>query len=247
MSTETPEAVASSAERTPTSVATEWRSGLLSGLFFGVLSGLAAWLIIEAVVPLIKIPDEITSKMMSVPAPMVQANKLKQELFTFGTLGALAGLVLAVGEGIARKCWKTMAFGGLGAGLLGAAFGALAGYVGHVEFLQLKGADVSDIVRTFAVQCSALGIVGAGVGIALTGLLIRRPGPVFNGAIAGLLSAGLAVVAYTVVAALFFANTITDVIVPLRATERVIWVCLTLGLLGALTASIAHSATTRSK
>jgi len=228
-------------------VPSTWKSSAIGALLFGVLGGLVAWVAIEMFLPMIKIPDEITSKMMSVPEPMVQKINLKREIFTLTVIGGLAGLALAVGEGFSRRCWKSAILGGIACAVLGAAFGALAGYVGHVAYLQLKASRaMSDLVRTMVVHGSMFAIIGGGVGLALGALLVRRVGATIKCFIAGLLAAVLAVVIYTVLSAVFLPNAITDVVIPLKAAERVLWICLATGLLGLVVAAIARPAAPKS-
>lgn len=226
----------------PTSPAVRtWNTGTFGGLLFGIAGGLLAWVAIEAFVPMIKPPDDEVSDLMAIPDSMIQEYNMKRAIFALGVIGGFAGLGLAVGEGVFRRCWKTTIAGGIACGVLGAAFGALAGYVGHIEYVRLKVVpDMTDLQRTLAVHGTMFAIIGAGVGLVLGALLVRRGGMAIKCLFAGLLSAVLAVVLFTILAATLMPNTITDVVIPAKAAERVLWICLTVGLMGLMIAAIAH-------
>ncbi len=237
------EQTSSSATAGSSAVNTEWQSSAMRAVLFSLLGALIAWVLIEAFLPMIKIPEELTANVMNPPARLVHANELKRAMFTFAVFGGLAALALAAGEGLARKSWKTALFGGLACGVLGVLFGALAGYVGHIEHLQLEqNAEMSDMTRTFIVQGSMLGIIGGAVGMGIGMFLIRRLGATITCLVTGILAAVLAVVAYTLLASFFLPNTITDVVIPIKQHERLLWLGMTTCIVGLLLAAIASPA-----
>jgi hypothetical protein len=210
-----------------------WKGGPLAGLLFGLLGGLLAYLLIQAFHPLFAIPDEVTANMMTVPDELQRPVDRNNAMAALAILGGAAAAALSVGEGLCRRSWLTVLAAGAACTLLGAAVGCLAGYLGFIglEHYQSR-ADLTNLVKTLRVQSAMLGALGAGVGLGLGAFAARRFGAAIQGLIAGLLAGGLAGMVYPVICAAFMPGVITEVVVPIWTTERLVWIGLFTGLVG---------------
>jgi hypothetical protein len=123
------------------------------------------------------------------------------------------------------------------AGGMGALWGALAGFLGHLVFEYSKRLpEVSDLAKAISFNGVMLGILGAGVG--LTGGLLF--GPVRRSAAEGLARGALAGVLTSLIhlfaLAVFVPAAMTSVLLPLEAVDRLLWFGLFSVLFGTLVA-----------
>lgn len=218
-----------------------WKSGPCAGLLFGLLGGLLAWLIIEAGHPLFALSEEVVTTQMTVPDELQRPVDRNNTMAALAILGGAAAAALAVGEGLCRKSWLASLVGGAACTLVGAAFGCLAGYVGFIGLEHYEPRpDLSDLVKTLRVQGAMLGALGGGVGLGLGIFLARRLAAVIQCLVAGLLAGALAGIAYPMLAAVFLPGVITEVVVPICAKERLLWIAIFTGLVGVTIPGIAR-------
>lgn len=212
---------------------TVWKSGPVIGLLFGLLGGLLAWAVVHAAYPFFVVPDEALAGRMTVPDELQRPVDRNNAMAALAVLGAASAVALSAGEGLCRRSLQAALIGGAVCGLIVAAIGCAAGYLGFIgmEYYQSRP-DLTELAKTLRVQSAMLGAIGGGVGLVLAVLLARRLLAAILCLVAGILAGAIAGMAYPMICAVLMPNVITEVVIPLRAPERLLWTLLFAGLVG---------------
>jgi len=230
-------------ERVAAAEATAWKGGVMAGLFWGLLAGMLAWLVVQAVHPVFWTTEGV-DEVGFLPLDVQWKLDRNNAMFVAALLGGLTGAGLAVSEVLGRQSWRTALAAGAASACVAALLGGLAGYLGHHVFELYKShAQITDLekaIRVHGVMFATLGCgVGLGAGISL-GRSIRIA--VFY-VLGGLLAGVLAGITYPMIVAMLMPGAMTTVLIPQEIGERLLWFGLFAGLVGAIIPSVARSAT----
>jgi len=150
-------------------------------------------------------------------------------------LGGLIAGAIAIGEAFARRSPRAV----LLAVPLAAAGGCAAGWIGSLAYEAFGIGPLASLGDTVKAQAPMLGLLGAGVGLALGGShLSLRGGLALSGA--GLLAGLLASLVYPVAVSVLLPTASTDSLIPQGAVNRLVWIGIAAGLLGATVAGAAR-------
>jgi hypothetical protein len=191
--------------KSPESVTQPSADPLRLTLAAGLLAGLAAWGLCEALVAPYKLPDHLIGKMGAGTeiSRLTTAAAARRATITYTALGAALGLALGLAGGVARRSIA----GGLTAALLGAAAGAGAGFGGSravMPYFHQFGVQITDNLAVPILLHGAIwSAVGAVGGLAF-GLGCGNPKSVGRATLGGLIGALLGTVGYELVGALAF-------------------------------------------
>ncbi len=217
-----------------------WRSGPLQGFILAVIGGSIAWFVIEATSPVFLIPKEYHLEELGPPPEEVfahyaaQAKAIRQNAMLDMTwVGAFVAGMLALGESIRRGCIKPA----LLALPIGAVAGCAAGFVGSFARSALNVDELPSLFETVVLQIAMLGTLGAGIGLAL-GLSTKSWVKVL---VSGLFAGILAGVLYPAAVSVLLPTTATDTLIPNGATNRIVWIWISVGLLGLITTMTCQS------
>lgn len=152
------------------------------------------------------------------------------DVFFLTLWGVLLTLGLSVAQGLYQPSAGAAIVGGIVAVVIGALFGAGAGFAGHYSFKLLPDkTDMDPLVLTIVAQGIMLGILGAGVGLAF-GMLTRGQHGVVKSTAFGLLAGILASMAFAVSTSMLTPTTDTFATIPESVgMGRVLW-CLVIGV-----------------
>jgi hypothetical protein len=178
-----------------------------------VLSGLAAWLVWEAVAGYFA-PRAEAKTILGTEQMLVTVAARERAGVLGGAAGAaILGAALGLGLGFAGGWARRMARAGLRAGLAGAVLGMMAGiaasWVLLPVFYRYESPISGDLILPLLTQGGVWTLVGATGGLAL-GLGLGDRGQALRGALGGLLGAALAATIFEAVGAFAFLNDETD-------------------------------------
>ena len=206
----------------------------LVGLGLGLVAALAVFCLIQAVHPVYHMPRELHLGMGN-PAWQVEGNRAEQRridrrhaMLYLGSLGAALGLLLGIGEGVARRS----ALPALAVLPLGIAGGIAGGFFASLVQEWVKSnVGLAEIRHTVAAQLAlALPLAGAlGWGL---GLATQSLGGFLKTLLAGLAAGALAAVIYPLLASVLLPGISTDALLPEQAGSRLLWLGLLAGLIG---------------
>ncbi len=224
-----------------------WRSGPARGLVLGLMGGGITWALLYVSYPVFLIPEELRN--LPTPAPVedlarhaaavVEADCCNA-IFAVGVLGAVVGVVLAIGEGVARGSLGKALAVAFGCAVIGAASGCLAGWFGHLVLQacrQIEG--LTPLARTIRVQGVMLATVGAGIGLGIGALLGGRLKTTLTCLVAGIMAGVMTGMLYPFLTAMLMPGVNTEVLVPKQIGSRFLWMGLSTGLLGLMIYGVA--------
>lgn len=220
----------------------------LVGAILALAAGIAAWALIGAVAPVIPRVSWPTMPSGELAAKL-NAEQQRIDCYNgiigFGLFGAILGGAMAVGEGLARRSLRTALGGGLLLAVVGAAFGGLAGVVGHVV-RNACGLDkaVVPLGNSLCLYVASLATLGGGIGLGL-GLLTRRVCQIATHLFTGILAGGLAGVLYPVLLSYCLPSVGAAAVIPAAGGGRLLWAALASGLIGLLIPGTALRRTRR--
>jgi hypothetical protein len=201
-----PQAITGALDRSP-------RRLTLLALAAGAFSGLAAWLVWDAVSGYFAPQSEVvrilgTDQMIVTVEGRVRAG-IRGGAVSAAILGAALGLGLGLAGGLARRTARA----GLGAGLAGVVLGTLGGFgaswVLLPVFYRNERPISGDLILPLLTQGGVWSVVGAAGGLAL-GLGLGSLRLAVRAGLGGLLGAVLGAVAFEAVGALAFPHDETD-------------------------------------
>ena len=222
-------------------------AGPLAWLLVALAAGAVAWVLLETFDPVFAVPEHLAN--LPTPAPVEDLIALemasrkaetRNAILFVGILGAAVGGSLAVGEGVARRSGRAVLTAALAATAVAAAFGCLAALAGHAVFDYHRPLqDLSPLAKTIRTQGAMLATLGAGIGLAV-GLFSGSWRTGLTCLAGGLLAGVLAGMVYPMLAAVFLPGVATELVVPLGAVDRLLWIAVIAGLAAAIISSVAR-------
>lgn len=229
-----PTAAGNQEVRTAESAPGGWRTGPLTGFILAVVGGAIAWGIIESTSPVFMVPEKYHIVSLGPPPEKVAALKAVQAkvdrlntMLEVTWLGALVAGMIALGESIARRSLTPV----LIAVPVSAVAGLVAGFVGNLAWAALTMGPLTTLRETAVVQALMLGVLGIGVGLALS-LSSKSLKRVAASGIAGMAVGVLAGILYPIGISLLAALATTDSVVPKGAVNRLFWIGICAALWG---------------
>jgi hypothetical protein len=206
---------------------------------FGLVGGLVAWGLFQALYPIFTIPAELADIEMPNSKQSAELLIAEQEASLFnavlilGWTGALLAGAMAAGEAWARRSWRMALAGVVGCALAGALSGGVAGWVGHTVYywLLIPFEGTTSLRGTVVVQMTMLAVLGGGIGLAMGSLTGCARGA-WTRLLAGVLAGVFAGMIYPTATAYLFPATHTDYIIPRDDTGALLWLMTTAVLLG---------------
>jgi hypothetical protein len=145
-----------------------------------------------------------------------------------GSLGALLGAALGIGDGVARRS----AIPAVLATLLGAGGGVLGGLLACIVQEHTKAnVGLAELKHTLFAQLAACLPLAVGIALGL-GLATRSAGGLLTTLLTGLGGGALAAVVYPLITSTLLPGISTDSLLPEEATSRLMWLGLMSGLIG---------------
>jgi hypothetical protein len=221
--------------------------GPATGLLFAWIAAGLTWVLLSEGSPVFMIPDELAGLPPTAPVEQLQqAEAAQQEADTrnrislLGAYGALLGLSLGIGEGVARRSLGRTLVAGAACVPAGIVFGGVAGGLGHYLFGSCEPLrPFSPLAKTMVVEAAMLATLGCGLGLAL-GLLTARLGTAVTCVIGGILAGALAGILYPMLTAVLMPGALTEIVVPVQAGSRALWLGLGSGLVGLIIPAVAR-------
>jgi hypothetical protein len=206
----------------------------LAGLGLGLVAALVIWGLIQTVHPVFKMPRELHIGMGS-PWDLIERHRAEQRyidrrhgMLYLGSLGAVLGLALGIGESVSRRSMLPV----LLATLLGVGGGVLGGLLGCLVQEHVRAnVGLAELQHTVEVQLGLAIPLAAALGLGL-GLSTRSFGGFWKTLLAGLAVGILGGVIYPIVASILSPNVSTDSFLPDDASSRLVGLGLLAGLIG---------------
>lgn len=234
-------------ERTPhpTSATSPPNALVLSAfksLVVALVVGFVVWMVLEAALPVFHMPDELKDLSGNLSQAQIdrfssssREVKNKNAALAAAVLAAALAMSLTVAELLARRQISRAAWGAPLAAIVaaGGAIGAVMAGAVLIDALRLDNL----LTKTLLVQGALLGIMGLGVGIAVS-LPIVRPRLLANCSIGGLLGGILAALSFPMLVSLL-PRVRTEGFVPDESSGRLLWILLASGLIGAAVAGLS--------
>ncbi len=219
------------------------------GLVATVFGGVLAWLLLEWVHPVFTAPEKYA--VLPTPVPPELSEELERltwrlhlgnAVVVLAIVGAFVGGFLGLGEGVAQRSTHSAVMGLGGCGAIAAAFGALAGVLGHFIFQWQYYAGKEVLIGwTIAMQAAMLATLGLGAGLAVGLLLGRQRLLVASCSVAGILAGVLAGLLFPYLASRYLPVAASEIVVPEAGAARLLWIALTAGLLGLIVPGMTFS------
>jgi hypothetical protein len=145
-----------------------------------------------------------------------------------GSLGALLGAALGIGEGVARRSILPPVL----TLLLGAGGGVLGGFLACLVQEHTKAnVGLAELKHTLLAQLALCIPLAAGIGLGL-GLATRSAGGIVATLLSSLAAGALAAVVYPLITSTLMPGISTDSLLPEEGTSRLMWLGLLSGLIG---------------
>jgi hypothetical protein len=225
---------------------TRCRTGIgpVAGGIWALSGGLIAWALICVFDPVFTVPQELEgASQRSAREQIVATVAAGRRVNTWNmaliltSVGALVGGAMAFGEGLSRRSIVRASIGPCFAAVVGAGYAVLGGWLGGLAMagctarLGAAGAE-AELPRTILVQAVIMATMGAGIGLAF-GIVRGRSGDLVMAMCGGVLAGVLAASLYPFSAACLLPRASTELLVPLGALNRLLWIGLIAVLVGA--------------
>ena len=198
-------------------------AALWLALIGGLLGGVIGFLIVNAAHPVLAFED-LPELGMSASAELVARYHAAEYAFRSGNgavdCGILGGCVgLVIGLFTVRR----RALGAIVTGIIGLAFGALAGFIiGRFVATSLIASAPQTLAQSAFYHGTIWGLIGGGIG-GCVGLLNRSPA-FANLTIFGLIGGLLGAIVFNIVAPIVAPASNLSILTPASAAERIVWI-----------------------
>jgi len=223
-----------------------WQALLLS-----LLAGLVVWAILESILPVFELSEELAALQGPAMAPRLAEIQQEREIAntrnTMLSLVVLAftlALLLTAAEALLRRDLPRAVWGGLLAGIVAGAIALGAGAAGAALAKSLKlqanpqeQTTLSPLAKSVLVQGGMLGVLGLGVGLALS-LPLFRPDLCATCVLGCLLGGLVAALVFPLTASTLLPNVGTEKLMPDAGVARLLWIGLATTLIGATVAGL---------